>query len=355
MSMEPSPASAAATPWLSVLVPFFNVREYLDECLSSIAAQADEGVEIIAFNDGSTDGSCEIAGHFAGSVTVLGGAANGGVSRARNALIDHARGRHVWFVDSDDVLMPGAIAGLRKIVDQHDPDLVLCDYSRLRPKLRLRHRLRGDLHVSSFRGVSREVLCDRSIMLEGLFRAASLHPWTRISKRSLWAGDLRFPPDRSFEDVAVMPRLFLRVDRAYHEPSVWVAHRVGRAGSIVATPSLRKAGDLVHALDGQIDDAQAQLVLSASARYAWSVYAAQNFITAARTAAAYPLAESAACMRDLALAFERQIPLGLRELFVAMVRHGKPKLALQTAYWVRRARRAATLTSASFPASEPRA
>lgn len=345
--------AAPVAPWLSVLVPFHNVHEYLGECLRSIAGQADEGVEILAFDDGSTDGSLEVARSLAGAVTVLGGRENGGVSRARNALIAHARGRHVWFVDSDDVLMPGAIAGLRGIVDGHDPDIILCDYLRLRANPRWRHRLRGDFHVSSFSGPARTILRDRSVMLEGLFRAASLHPWTRISKRALWGEDLRFPLDRSFEDIAVMPRLFLRVERAY-EPSVWIAHRVRRAGSIVATPSLRKAGDLVHALDGQFQDAQAQMDVSVPARRAWSVYAAQNFLTAARTAAAYPVAESAACMRSMVLAFERQIPLGLRELFMAMLLCGKPKRALQVAYWVRRARRAALLASDGLPTSEPR-
>ena len=60
--------------------------------------------------------------------------------------------RYVWFLDSDDVLLPGAITGLRDVIDAGRPDLVLCDFAYLRERPSLKHRLRGERHVRSFAG-----------------------------------------------------------------------------------------------------------------------------------------------------------------------------------------------------------
>ena len=96
-------------PAISVIVPIYNVEDYLGECLESIASQSFSDFEALCVIDGSEDGSLGIAQRMAerdGRFVVL-TKENGGLSSARNFGIDHASGDIVVFVDGDDsALLP---------------------------------------------------------------------------------------------------------------------------------------------------------------------------------------------------------------------------------------------------------
>lgn len=237
--------------WLSVLVPVYNVQAYLCECLASVIDQADEGVQILVLDDRSTDGSWtlmqELAGRWPGRLQLLRHERNAGLSAARNTMIDAALGEYLWFLDSDDKLLPGAIAGLRVIVQAHAPDVVLCDFAVWREREQLKHRLRGERHRRSFDGPARRRVADRRALLAGMLSTGELHAWSKISRRTLWGADLRFPPGAYFEDMAAIPLMALRAESFYYEPRPWVAYRQ-RASSILADMSLPKALDQSAAL-----------------------------------------------------------------------------------------------------------
>lgn len=93
-------------PSVSVIIPIYNSEAYLEECLSSIAGQRNRSFEAIMVNDGSTDGSADICRRYAekDSRFILIEKENGGVSTARNAGLEVARGRYILFADSDDYL-----------------------------------------------------------------------------------------------------------------------------------------------------------------------------------------------------------------------------------------------------------
>src|SRR5690349_16944771 len=93
---------------LSVVVPVYNVAPYLDECLTSIAAQYYRNLEVIMVDDGSTDESGAIAAAYAerDSRFKLVTKANAGLGAARNTGTENATGDYLMFVDSDDVLPP---------------------------------------------------------------------------------------------------------------------------------------------------------------------------------------------------------------------------------------------------------
>ncbi|MCM1056211.1 MAG: glycosyltransferase [Firmicutes bacterium] len=93
---------------ISVIVPVYNTKEYLERCVSSLLAQTYQDMEIILVDDGSTDGSGEICDRFGERdrrVRVF-HKENGGSSSARNLGIDQAKGDHIGFVDSDDYVDP---------------------------------------------------------------------------------------------------------------------------------------------------------------------------------------------------------------------------------------------------------
>ena len=240
-------------PWLSVLVPVYNVQAYLPECLASVVEQLgdDDGVQILVLDDCSTDDSLALmqalAQRWPGRLRLLRHERNGGLSAARNTLIDAARGEYLWLLDSDDKLLPGAIEGLHAIVRTYAPDVVLCDFTVWRERLRLKHRLRREQHRRSFRGPAQRLVHDNCTLLAGMLFAGELHAWSKISRRKLWGTDLRFPPGRHFEDMTTMPLMALRAESFYYEPRPWVAYRQ-RGGSILASMTLPKALDQSAAL-----------------------------------------------------------------------------------------------------------
>lgn len=95
-------------PIISVIVPVYNVEKYLHCCVDSILAQTITDIEVLLVDDGSTDGSGAICDEYAkkdSRVRVF-HKENGGVSSARNLGLDHATGKWIMFVDSDDKVMP---------------------------------------------------------------------------------------------------------------------------------------------------------------------------------------------------------------------------------------------------------
>ena len=106
---------------ISVIIPAYNVKEYLLGCVASVSAQAATGDEIILVDDGSTDGTSALCDEIAADderIHVV-HKANGGLSSARNAGIDAARGEYLLFLDGDDSLSPDALATLRQAVASH--------------------------------------------------------------------------------------------------------------------------------------------------------------------------------------------------------------------------------------------
>lgn len=252
-----APAPSAA-PWLDILLPVFNVGTALDACLQSILGQEVPGVELVIVDDAScAEDAARIESWRARHPDVLRvvrHARNLGVASARNTLLDHARGTYAWFVDPDDVMEPGALASLKTIVDTCSPDLVMCDFRTfddapastgpaIAPELVRRS------HVRSFEGPSGRLSSAREALVTGLFRTGQLHPWSKIVRREIWPIDLRFPPGRVFEDLAVFPRVALAARTFFHVPQVWISYRQ-RAGSVLASLDERKLDDWTLALTG---------------------------------------------------------------------------------------------------------
>lgn len=329
-------------PWLSILLPVYNVEPYLRECVESIASQADDGVEIVLVDDVSTDGSRALLhtlqGELKGRLRLLQHQVNGGLSAARNTMLEAATGEYVWFFDSDDVLAPGAIADLKAVVEHDRPDFVMCDFLMLRERTRLKHRLRGELHRRTFAGPSGVTLQDPAGLVRGMLEAGQLHAWSKVSRRSLWGTDLRFPVGKFFEDQVVMPRLALRAESYQHVPRVWVAYRQ-RAGSILASASLKKAEDMSRAMVGFAREFMARVPeATKEARFAIAYFCAKNFIGVARLIGRGKVPDQG-LMKENRNNFLDSIPLTLAELRAEYLRRGWWWRWLRLNYWLERSQR----------------
>ena len=110
---------------LSIITPVYNTASYLPDCFESILSQSFQDFELLLVDDGSTDGSgdvCDIYAQRDSRIRVF-HKENGGVSSARNLALDNAKGEWVYFVDSDDELLPN---GLETMVNctSDDVDIV---------------------------------------------------------------------------------------------------------------------------------------------------------------------------------------------------------------------------------------
>lgn len=113
------------TPLVSVIVPVYKVEKYLDECVESIVNQTYRNLEIILIDDGSPDGSpqlCDNWAHKDPRVMVI-HKPNGGLSDARNAGLEIAKGEYVMFVDSDDFIDKNTISDLLTNITDTDSDI----------------------------------------------------------------------------------------------------------------------------------------------------------------------------------------------------------------------------------------
>lgn len=123
---------------ISIIVPVYNVEEYLEECLESIYHQTYTNIEVILVNDGSTDASRDICERFCqkDSRFKLINQENQGLSEARNVGVRASIGEYIFFVDSDDVVKVDILEILLSYMVE-DVDIVGCSYSHQKEELEL--------------------------------------------------------------------------------------------------------------------------------------------------------------------------------------------------------------------------
>ena len=119
-------------PSVSIIVPVYNVEQYLQRCLDSLVNQTYYNIEIILINDGSTDNSLKILKHYADKDprVVLVNKENEGISTTRNLGVETATGEYLTFVDSDDWLELDTIEKMYDKAIQEQCQLVMCSYTR---------------------------------------------------------------------------------------------------------------------------------------------------------------------------------------------------------------------------------
>lgn len=118
---------------ISVIVPVYNVEEYLERCVDSILRQTYTNLEVILVDDGSTDNCpqiCEQYASFDKRVRVI-HQSNGGLFAARNAGIDAAKGEYLSFIDSDDFISEDMYTSLYGNLKKYDADIAACGMERI--------------------------------------------------------------------------------------------------------------------------------------------------------------------------------------------------------------------------------
>ncbi|PAF47626.1 hypothetical protein BKH41_06935 [Helicobacter sp. 12S02232-10] len=115
---------------LSVIVPIYNVQNYLRQCLDSLIKQKLQNMQILCINDGSTDGSLDIISEYAkiDCRIELINKANSGYGHSCNVGIKKALGQYIAILEPDDFIDPGMYEALLKVAGENDSDIVKCAY-----------------------------------------------------------------------------------------------------------------------------------------------------------------------------------------------------------------------------------
>ncbi|WP_433145352.1 bifunctional glycosyltransferase/CDP-glycerol:glycerophosphate glycerophosphotransferase [Actinomadura nitritigenes] len=227
-------SDAAVT--ISVVLPVYNVRDYLPQCLESLFQQAASGVEVVAVDDASPDDCGRMLDEYARRdprLRVVHLDRNHGLGEARNIGLRRAHGDYVWFVDSDDWVTSGALAAIRRCLERARPDVLVFDHAReIAP---------GRLTPNPWGGLLREPPPEESVTLDerpsvlGLMMTA----WNKVIRREyLLDLGLEFG-DGFYEDVAVTYPILMAAERISLLDRVCYVYRVRRTGAITSTSSDR--------------------------------------------------------------------------------------------------------------------
>lgn len=223
-------------PLLSIVVPVYEVEQYLAQCLDSILDDTGAEVEVVAVDDNSPDRSGQILDEYAGRdprVRVIHLATNVGLGRARNAGLDRARGSYVWFVDSDDWLPPGSVAAVTERLATTRPDVLLIDHANV-PDGGEVPEPAPDPVLGSIAVPVR--LAQRPELLR---LRLSTSACTKLVRRELLDEiDLRFPPGW-YEDCAYAYPLLLAAGRIDALDRVCYCYRQRNGGAITKSVSPR--------------------------------------------------------------------------------------------------------------------
>lgn len=248
---------------ISVIVPVYKVEQYLAACVDSILAQTYTDLELILVDDGSPDRCGEICDSYAGQdprVRVI-HQKNRGLSGARNAGLDVARGEYITFIDSDDLVSPRYLAVLLQAMEDDGADCSVCRPAQFEdgrtPKL-------GDGESSENKALSGKEAC---VMLYDGLTEMPVNAWGKLFRRAL-IGELRFPEGRLHEDQAFTPLVCYRAKRVSAVGARLYAYRVRNASITQERFTLKRYDDL-WALDRCIaffEDEQEEEILQAARR-----------------------------------------------------------------------------------------
>ena len=193
-------------PLLSIIVPVYDVERYLPKCIDSILAQTFTDFELILVEDGSPDNCpalCDAAAAKDARIRVI-HQKNRGLSAARNAGLDAARGEWIGFVDSDDYIAPEMYEALYKAVQSTGADLALCDYAEVDETGAPCPKMHVSLSGTELTG--RELLKKASGLMVQL-------AWNKLYRRAIFA-QLRYPEGKLNEDLFLIPDVCLQIQKA---------------------------------------------------------------------------------------------------------------------------------------------
>lgn len=181
---------------VSIIIPIYNISEYIEECIISLCKQTYKKIEIILIDDGSTDNSGKICDEFEKKdkrIVVI-HKENGGISDARNRGLDICTGEYIFFLDGDDYVEPNIIEILVSLLEKNSADISVV--------LKVGHHC-----------ITEELVIGNSEkMYQYLLDKSAVEMWGKLYKNKLFK-DVRFPIGKIHEDAYVLPTVIFNAKK----------------------------------------------------------------------------------------------------------------------------------------------
>ena len=223
-------------PAVSIIVPVYNAEGALRRCIESILRQSCADFELLLVDDGSRDSSGAICDEYAAKdarVRVF-HKENGGVSAARNLALDHAQGKYIQFLDSDDWVVPDATLLFLRAAEEHEADMVISDFYRVVGE---RVSVKGDIEED--RVLSRTEYAEHMMANPADFYYGVL--WNKLYRRDiLCAHRIRMDEDISWCEDFLFNLEYIRCAQRFYALNVPLYYYVKTKGSLASQISISK-------------------------------------------------------------------------------------------------------------------
>lgn len=217
---------------ISVVVPVYNVGEFLKDCLYSIVNQTYKDLEIICVNDGSTDNSLEILEDFAKKddrIIVI-NQENKGQSAARNKGIDEAKGDFIAFIDSDDWINPDYFLNLHKAIVENDCDIAVSGILRTK----------NNKNKTKIKYDKIEVFEDLKDKINACSIPKCCYVWNKLYKKEIIKN---FNDGSYYEDVLWTPDVIKKAKKIVTVPNSYYYYRSNPSSTVKKKQSIKKQID----------------------------------------------------------------------------------------------------------------
>lgn len=195
---------------ISVIVPIYNVEQYLDDCLESIRKQTFTDFEVLLIDDETPDNSVSIAEKYTklDSRFRLYHKKNGGLSDARNYGLERANGEYVAFIDSDDRIREKYLESLYNVITKYNADVAVCAFS-------FYYLNSGKIKKSNKKPIDNNRLYNNEKALKELMRDRQFrfYVWNKLWKMSLFKDNNITMPIMIYEDMVVSTMLFCHAEK----------------------------------------------------------------------------------------------------------------------------------------------
>ena len=237
------------TETISIIVPIYNVENYLKSCLDSVMSQTFKDFEVLMVNDGSTDNSATICQAYAecDSRFRYFEKENGGLSDARNYGLDRAQGSYITFLDADDFLFENYLEKLYQASRLSDSDILIGGYCRFDGSdfYFYNDHFKSESLISFTSAQAIQVL---DSMLDVPFLTFSI-ACGKLFKRDLF-NELRFPYGKYAEDQFLIWKLYMKADKIHVFNNASYVYRMNPSG-LSSVFSLKHL-DYIDALEERI-------------------------------------------------------------------------------------------------------
>ncbi len=231
---------------LSIIIPVYNVRQWLEETVKSVLNQTFRDFELILIDDGSTDGSGGVCDTFASAdcrVRVI-HQDNAGVSAARNAGLDAAKGEYIGWVDSDDIIEADMFQRMISLAESNKADIVQCQHDRT-------CELNGNSRSDKIELLDGANFVRRMFTKQGGTYTNQVALWSKIYCKKLW-NDVRFPAGMVYEDEMQTYKVCMKAEKIVETEDV-LYHYVKRENSIITGETHKKLLDKQKALADRLN------------------------------------------------------------------------------------------------------